>query len=496
MSFPSVAPRTPKSRAIPFTRKPKTDLMASIDENAFASAPEVDIGGDLIQDDLPTNPDFLDTAYGTSGGVTVYSDDEFEDLSPIDESAPVVSGSTPSTPESKTLSAFKGETVKILASGPINIIEDFYDTVTPLEDETGPLFDYALIARIRTKECEIKVHLHDGYDWVSTRKTIEEQVKAMRKKLLKIRQLLASGQVPDESVEETHAMLFNSVHIGLPENADEMETNELLAAIDEELGDDVETASLSSWQSMNRPAGSSKPSVTPSTQGKPARFRGQKLTRSKHSRIDICLYNLEAEVDKLHPNEGELMSRVSVKVRDLEIQDHIKTSTWKKFLTGMKSDSKGNIRETDSYMARVELKMVKPSRSLEQEEARLKMKFLPLRLRVDQDALDFLKAFGAFSATMNPSPPATPPPPSQDEIFFQRVEVFPVALKLDYKPKRVDYKALREGRTIELMNFFHFDGAEMTLRHIELSGIQGWETVGNTLNDLWTPDVKANQLVD
>lgn len=197
---------------------------------------------------------------------------------------------------------------------------------------------------------------------------------------MKIRQLLASGQVPDESVEETHAMLFNSVHIGLPENADEMEANEIIAAIDEELGDDAETAgddaetaSLSSWQSMNRQAGSSKPAVTPSTAGKPARFRGKKLTRSKHSRIDVCLYNLEAEVDKLHPNEGDLMSRVLVKIRDLEIQDHIKTSTWKKFLTGMKSDSKGNIRETDSYMVRVELKMVKPSRILEQEEARLKV---------------------------------------------------------------------------------------------------------------------------
>lgn len=61
-------------------------------------------------------------------------------------------------------------------------------------------------------------------------------------------------------------------------------------------------------------------------------------------------------------------------------------------------------------------------------------------------------------------------------LFAERVEVFPVALKLDYKPKRVDYKALREGRTIELMNFFHFDGAEMTLRHIELSGVRRLET--------------------
>lgn len=45
-------------------------------------------------------------------------------------------------------------------------------------------------------------------------------------------------------------------------------------------------------------------------------------------------------------------------------------------------------------------------------------------------------------------------------------------IKLDYKPKRVDYHALREGQTIELMNFFHFDGAEITLRHITLSGVR------------------------
>ena len=49
--------------------------------------------------------------------------------------------------------------------------------------------------------------------------------------------------------------------------------------------------------------------------------------------------------------------------------------------------------------------------------------------------------------------------------------MFPVDLKLDYKPRRVDYRALRDGRTIELMNFFHFDGAEMTLRHITLTGV-------------------------
>jgi autophagy-related protein 2 len=52
----------------------------------------------------------------------------------------------------------------------------------------------------------------------------------------------------------------------------------------------------------------------------------------------------------------------------------------------------------------------------------------------------------------------------------ERAEVFPVGITLDYKPRRVDYRALRDGRTIELMNFFHFEGAEMTLRHITLFG--------------------------
>ena len=58
-----------------------------------------------------------------------------------------------------------------------------------------------------------------------------------------------------------------------------------------------------------------------------------------------------------------------------------------------------------------------------------------------------------------------------DPETSEHVEVFPVDIKLDYKPRRVDFRALREGKTIELMNFFHFDGAEMTLRHITLKGV-------------------------
>lgn len=57
------------------------------------------------------------------------------------------------------------------------------------------------------------------------------------------------------------------------------------------------------------------------------------------------------------------------------------------------------------------------------------------------------------------------------QFYEEQAEIFPIDLKLDYKPRRVDYRALRDGKTIELMNFFHFDGAEMTLRHITLTGV-------------------------
>lgn len=54
---------------------------------------------------------------------------------------------------------------------------------------------------------------------------------------------------------------------------------------------------------------------------------------------------------------------------------------------------------------------------------------------------------------------------------LERVEIFPIRIKLDYKPKRVNYMALQQGKVIELMNFFHFDGSDMTLRHAVLIGV-------------------------
>jgi autophagy-related protein 2 len=109
-------------------------------------------------------------------------------------------------------------------------------------------------------------------------------------------------------------------------------------------------------------------------------------------------------------------------------------------------------------------------------------------LHVDQDALDFITRFTEFKDST-----AEPPSPS-DQPFLSRVEIDTVDLQLDYKPKKVDYVGLRSGLATEFMNFVILDEAHIRLRHAIVYGIQGFEPLHKTLNDVWMPDVKRNQL--
>lgn len=114
---------------------------------------------------------------------------------------------------------------------------------------------------------------------------------------------------------------------------------------------------------------------------------------------------------------------------------------------------------------------------------------LPLRLHVDQDALDFMTRFFEFKDQA-----AVPPTSKSEPPFLQRVEVKSIRVKLDFKPKRVDYAGLRSGHTTEFMNFFILDQADMILKRVIIHGVSGFDKLGKMLNDIWTPDVKNNQL--
>jgi len=224
---------------------------------------------------------------------------------------------------------------------------------------------------VRLYNTNVNVFLYDGYDWPKTRRTIEEQVKEMRKRLTKIRQLVADGQTQDIGTEQPGATLFNSVYIGLEQDLDEMEPDALIAAIDAELNDDDETGSQSSWQSLPPPPAIPSGGVH-APRVKSTRVHGKRLTRAKGPSIEFKLAGLELEFDQYLPNQS-MVSRTFATVKDLEILDHIKTSTWSKFLTDLHSDSRGNIRETDSNMVRFELTSLRTVPNHPSEEARLKV---------------------------------------------------------------------------------------------------------------------------
>ena len=112
-----------------------------------------------------------------------------------------------------------------------------------------------------------------------------------------------------------------------------------------------------------------------------------------------------------------------------------------------------------------------------------------MRLHVDQDALDFMSRFFEFKDDTISSPNTKGEVP-----FIQRAEINSIRVKLDFKPKRVDYAGLRSGHTTEYMNFFILDRAEMILRHVIIYGISGFDRLGKTLNDIWSPDIRKNQL--
>jgi len=112
-----------------------------------------------------------------------------------------------------------------------------------------------------------------------------------------------------------------------------------------------------------------------------------------------------------------------------------------------------------------------------------------MRLHVDQDALDFITRFFDFQ---DDAPDAEASSPEQP--YLQRVEVRAVPIKLDYKPKKVDYAGLRSGRSKEFMNFFILDGADMVLKHTIIYGCSGFARLHQSLEDVWMPDIKKNQL--
>jgi autophagy-related protein 2 len=378
------------------------------------------------------------------------------------------------------------------SSDELVIHENYYDHNTPEEhaamvwNSNSNAYDRAPANLVKASPVKISVrdvhviwNLFDGYDWAGTRDVIAKAVEDVEIKATE-RQSRRSGiQVYEEEIEDEETIgdfLFNSIYIGIPSNRD---PRDLTRAINEGLNDNAtETESVvTTTMTMN---------TTRTARRSHPKSRRLRLHRSKHHKITFELQGVNVDMVMFPPGSVETVSSIDARVQNFDIFDHVPTSTWKKFAT---YDQDYGEREMGTSMIHIELLNVKPIPELAASEMVLRATVLPLRLHVDQDALDFITRFFEFKDDKLPVH-ASP----SDVPFLQRAEVMDVPVKLDFKPKRVDYGGLRSGHTTEFMNFIVLEESRMVLRHVIIYGVAGFDRLGKTLNDIWMPDVRKNQL--
>ncbi|OJD15914.1 hypothetical protein AJ78_03857 [Emergomyces pasteurianus Ep9510] len=333
--------------------------------------------------------------------------------------------------------------------------------------------------RVRVRDIHFIWNLFDGFDWQQTRDTISKAVKDVEARASEKFARIGGRASPQMDTEEDVIgdFLFNSIYIGIPSNRNPQQLREDINAHIDDLAS--ETGSFATTTTVTD---GSATTIKPTSQ----KSKKLRLNRSKRQKMTFELKGISADLVVFPPGSGETQSSLDIRINNLEIFDHVPSSNWRKFATYMHDAGE---KESGTGMVHLEILNVKPVAELAASEIVLKATILPLRLHVDQDALDFMTRFFEFkddSAPVDTSPTEQP--------FLQRVEVNAVRVRLDFKPKRVDYGSLRSGRTTEFMNFFVLEEADMVLRHVIIYGVSGFEKLGVTLNDIWMPDIKANQL--
>ncbi|KAL7272504.1 autophagy-related protein 2 [Rhizina undulata] len=497
------------------------DMFQSFTEDAFApswrrkagepttSTKDESDEDDLVGDDVPMNSEFVESYYGhKTPNFSKQTNDEIANYLLDDDLNNIAPG--PSKPlgvgEKGMFTSFT-EQIATLEAGELDFNEHHFDNGKRYRREgelkgsgtnATSLSEAAIInwdssksryvrasddsvqyfpLKIRVRNVHVIWNLHDGYDWQSTRDTITQAVKKVENRALERRNRRPSIEFDEDEEGVIEDVLFNSIYIRIPAKGDPREWTKDMA---KNFDDHTSETSYASSGFESRPSTLRGRSSTDPTR-KNAKFRRSKSHKMQFELKGVCVDFL------LFPPGEEIQSSVDLRVKDLEIFDNLPMSTWKKFVTYMKD---AGARETESNMIHIELLTVKPVPKLAASELVLKATVLPLRLHVDQYALEFLIRFFEFKDdSAGPSVPGEPP-------FLQRVEVNAVRVKLDYKPHKVDYAGLQSGHTTELMNFFILEEADMVMRRVVLYGISGFPRMGQELNDTWMPDIKATQLGD
>lgn len=472
---------------------PEEDDTVTVDEDLE----DFDDNADLVLDEVPTNMDFVGSLYN-SGSLPTEEDMGDSMLEQDDLGALATPPLTRKLGEPALLESFEERYEVAPGQEELLFDDDYfkdsdsdqkgkarkwdssnnrYQSSNEFKSPNAPL-------KVQVRNVNIIWNLFDGYDWPKTRNELAQVIDDIEARAEERRQQ-AQSEEELEFVEE--GQLFNSVWIGVPirDGKGALAKKVIHDINDRREGSDgaSETGSYATSTATRSTTATVRPGSSISTK------RLQKLGRGRHKRMAFELKNVAADLVVFEPGSGETVSSVDVRLQDLTVYDNIPSSTWNKFAL---CDIEPAKREMNRPMVNLAILTVKPAADLAATELVIEVSILPLRLHVDQFALEFIQRFFAFKddSTSRDSAPSAPP----EQPFIQRLDIKTVKLCLDYKPRKVDYRSIRSGSTSEFKNFMTLEGTPVLLRRAILYGVKSFDELHDTLSDIWTPDVIRNQL--
>lgn len=253
------------------------------------------------------------------------------------------------------------------------------------------------------------------------------------------------------------------------------------------------------WQmtsSLTETASRTKSNLSSSASSKWSHLMGgsRRTATPTHDSVEVVLKGLNAELDCTDPfpagteTPGNMLTTIRLSIKQLHVVDHVRASRWKSFLT--RRTIKGDPGTRPMVQVRLNTYFVAREGTIlpeDQLESSVKLDVEPLRLHVDQDTLLFILSFldGGFELKG---------PSTETSLFLQRFHLSELSIRLDYKPKHLDFRKAVGGQYVELLNLFHLEEAELHLPPVTLTGVSGATELVSQLLRAWLPFIRNTQV--
>ena len=110
--------------------------IASVEDIALRRLPEVGPAPDMINDDLPTNIDYLDESFSATAGLRELRDEDLDDFSDDHDFEVDLASSATEHSGTGIISRVRGETVKMMRQEGIQVVENFFESL-PMDTSAG-----------------------------------------------------------------------------------------------------------------------------------------------------------------------------------------------------------------------------------------------------------------------------------------------------------------------------------------------------------------------